>query len=157
MQIQVMSYHISSPEVAATYTQIESGIRRGLVEGQSEWQDKFQKDYPFVGAIIYGSWAKGYPHRDSDLDLTGLVISDVSRAQTDEFDDRMDSVTPRSINFIHHLFDISVNDPRSLTELNSSFYRNFKLVTPYPAVEYLISCAQRRASFFQRLSRTLGG
>ncbi len=57
-------------------SEIEKIICKTLLKQEQEFEDLFDIEHNVVGAIIYGSYATGNQHLDSDLDLFYLVRSE---------------------------------------------------------------------------------
>lgn len=66
-----------APEVyGRRLEKIERTINKTVQEAQTEFQEELHTSYDIVGAIIYGSWARGDVHKDSDLDLFVITSQD---------------------------------------------------------------------------------
>jgi len=68
--------YIKGPEYKRKLGIIVAETENLLREEQKTSQEEFGKPYEIVGIIIFGSWAQGVVHKESDLDIEPMVTQD---------------------------------------------------------------------------------
>lgn len=69
-------------------TSISERILETIQNTQEEYRTKWNENYPIIGAIVYGSWGRGKPHTQSDLDIA-LIASEDPGILKEEFGSRL--------------------------------------------------------------------
>ena len=68
---------MSTEDYVAELDRIKNTINTVIVATQTEFQEDLQVDYDVVGAIVYGSFARGKVHDQSDTDLILLATEEL--------------------------------------------------------------------------------
>lgn len=123
------------------FTAISERILETIQNTQEEYRTKWNKNYPIIGAIVYGSWGRGKPHTQSDLDIA-LIASEDPGILKEEFGSRLRKCgVAQEIGFFWQIVVSEETTVEKLKEQNVLFFRligkQYNVITPYQNIAEL--------------------